>query len=547
MISENGTTTNAILYHIAEDLIEFFNGFQCLHKAKKQILDRYNIENHGNYCWPADVIEKAWKETKIMKKKKKQEDWAHVIMVQMIKHLIWDECKQNPAQEDSGFVSESLCTMSRTDEAPSPTEVNSINNEPWNASLVNETRYTLVNDREQQKDVDNYELCAVDMRDKENVQRKTFLWSNVAMKAQSKKEHPEDRSSQSTAEQSTMGDTGGDEQRSGGNPQMHSSGQTGGINQGGTGTPNTVQNQRTGNNPGGFNRQDGPAGALIQTQNNNCRETIYIYIPRLVMIHNEQIISEQPRDIISNYKFIDGLPGTGTDSVIMKRKSYVMSFNRDTMNANWVYEILNRNILAKNPMAGSFGNPYHKGHLAAAANHRWCQEAKVDANLIDNIVPQHMTLNTGPWFSLEVNCRKTVKDPNNISNVHVYSGPLYLRYMVPPVIQRKWVPSHFFKVIIEENEDGTVNQPQCYLFPNGNLNENEIIRTDVEHKMINHGTENERAITIEDIQQYSGLRFITVRRDVGLVDREIRVTLHGEDENAVPRTAEIQVTTSLQV
>ncbi len=259
-------------------------------------------------------------------------------------------------------------------------------------------------------------------------------------------------------------------------------------------------------------------------------ETAYICIPRFEMIQNEQIILEPPRDIISDYKLIDGLPGTGTDSVVMKRKSYVMSFNRDTMNANWVYEILNRNIVPENHVErAKFVDPYQRGHLAAAANQKWCCEALDDANMIDNIVPQHRDLNTGPWKSLEEYCRRTARDPN-IRNVHVYSGPLYLDEN-PRVKQGKRVPSHFFKVIIEENEIGTVKL-RCHQAPNGNL--------PLENLNTNTNT------TIENIQQNSGLTFIQNRPNTGqnAAAHEIRVTLHGEDENAVPRTAEIQVTTS---
>ncbi|XP_016386687.1 uncharacterized protein LOC107722729 [Sinocyclocheilus rhinocerous] len=460
MTSENGKTEeggrnppDASLYHIAKDLLAFLNGFDCLREAKKQVLGKITIKTlHGH--WKADVIEEAFNITKLTDKKH-QEHWAFVIMVQVMRSLICDECKQYPAQEESGVA----------------------------AGGVNK-------------------------------------------------------------------------QHSGGSRQTSSSGQKGGVSQSCTGTPNTVRSQSTGNNPADSNRHDRPAGALLHTQNNNCRETIYIRIPRFLMIHNEERRGERFGNIESHYKLIDGVPETeNIFDDIMKKKSYVMSFNHQTRNANWVYEILNRDTTANNHVEPApFGHNYHRGHLAAAANHRWCWEALDDADVIDNIVPQHRNLNTGPWLTLEDGCRRRATAQNNIRNVHVYSGPLYRRLMDPLMIQGKQVPSHFFKVIIEENVDGTVNQPQYYLFPNGNLRRDadrdlneEILRANVEeHRRINHGTDNERDITIEDIQNATGLTFIVIRPNVGqnAMANEITVRLRGEDRNRTQRTAVIQVTIS---
>ncbi|XP_026106938.1 mitochondrial nuclease-like [Carassius auratus] len=304
------------------------------------------------------------------------------------------------------------------------------------------------------------------------------------------------RSSQITAGRGRMGAAGGVEQHSGRNLQTSSSGQTGGVS----------------------------------------RETIYIRIPRFVMFHNEQIVGEQFGTIQSHFKLKDGLPGPmNENSEIMKRKSYVMSFNHQTGNADWVYEILNVNTLADNSLDPAlFGHGYDRGHLAAAANHRWCQEARNDADMFTNIVPQHTMLNRGSWLALENECQRRARAQNNI---HVYSGPLYLREMVPRVIQGKWVPSHFFKVIIEEDLNGRVNLLHCHKVPNGNLPE------DPDRGRLSTNTD----ATIEEIQQNSGLTFIERRPNVGqnAMVNQITVRLHGEDRNGVAQTAVIQVAVTL--
>ncbi|ROL50859.1 Endonuclease G, mitochondrial [Anabarilius grahami] len=257
-------------------------------------------------------------------------------------------------------------------------------------------------------------------------------------------------------------------------------------------------------------------------------ETIYIRIPLSVMFRNEQTHTEQRYlPVISDYKLIDGLP---SDADIRIKKSYAMSFNNDTGNASWVYEILNRETSAKNckkPIK-EFGNPYHRGHLAASANHKWCREASNDANLKSNITPQHERLNLSTWKRLEERCRKFIGQ-NRIRNVHVYSGPLYLKdeseQTYYGILQGKKVPTHFFKVIILENDDGTVRQPECYGMPNDDPPSSEL---------------RDYIVDIEDIERVSGLTFIERRHSVRQSD-EMSVTLQGEGVNSTLQNVNIKV------
>jgi len=115
-----------------------------------------------------------------------------------------------------------------------------------------------------------------------------------------------------------------------------------------------------------------------------------IVIPFLEM-YGEKLNPTPSRTVRSSlYKLIDGYPCNGESDLYIRTKYYVMSYNIETKNADWVYEILNKEILkdinCKNNI--SFGDnefedrDYAQGHLAAAANHRWCQEAYHDTHLI---------------------------------------------------------------------------------------------------------------------------------------------------------------------
>ncbi|KAI2666446.1 Endonuclease G, mitochondrial [Labeo rohita] len=189
-------------------------------------------------------------------------------------------------------------------------------------------------------------------------------------------------------------------------------------------------------------------------------------------------------------KLIDGKPEEknkeGEESVeIRNKKCYVMLYDKKTNNAKWVYEILNKSTLPfskkktfkvdpwnnKNPQDHDSKKPFEdktfvRGHLAAAANHMWCEEAYDSTYYISNITPQNDNLNNDMWKTLENYCRTKIKN-DDVRNVHVYTGPLYKDEKTNK-IGGKDVPSHYFKVIIVENMNGIIENPECYVIPNKN-------------------------------------------------------------------------------
>uniref|UniRef100_A0A8C1WRE0 Endonuclease n=1 Tax=Cyprinus carpio TaxID=7962 RepID=A0A8C1WRE0_CYPCA len=260
--------------------------------------------------------------------------------------------------------------------------------------------------------------------------------------------------------------------------------------------------------------------------NQSNSQTVYIRIPFSVMSGNESPSSTDtvaPNDS-PTYKLIDGVPNL---TEIRKRKSYAMLYDNRTKNAAWVYEILNsetlkqeverQNVFSVDPSIHPFyqasniryQNDYVRGHLAAAANHRWCKKALEDTFLMSNISPQHKDLNNGRWKLLEQEYHTKAKDnQNDIRNVHVYSGPLYLPRDNSGVVKYKEmrgqaVPTHFFKVIIVEHCDGTV-ELKCYGMPN----------EESEHY----------TVSIEDIERASGLIFRENSCSKGETDSDREIT-----------------------
>lgn len=100
-----------------------------------------------------------------------------------------------------------------------------------------------------------------------------------------------------------------------------------------------------------------------------------------------------------------GLPGLAQ---LRTRESYVLCYDPRSRSALWVIEQLNRDTLsgASDRAACDFqeddsvheyhratnadyrGSGFDRGHLAAAANHRWSQKAMRDTFYLSNIAPQ---------------------------------------------------------------------------------------------------------------------------------------------------------------
>ncbi|KAM4577155.1 endonuclease G, mitochondrial [Odontesthes bonariensis] len=178
---------------------------------------------------------------------------------------------------------------------------------------------------------------------------------------------------------------------------------------------------------------------------------------------------------------------------IKTRESYVTSYDPRTRTASWVIERLNPasltgssdrkfcdfkedssvHVLHRATNADYRGSGFDRGHLAAAANHKWSQKAMEDTFYLSNVAPQNPHLNQNTWNNLEKLCRSLTK---RYLNVYVCTGPLYLPrpeadgklYVRYQVIGKNHVavPTHFFKVLILEQADGRGVELRSYVLPN---------------------------------------------------------------------------------
>jgi endonuclease G, mitochondrial len=187
-----------------------------------------------------------------------------------------------------------------------------------------------------------------------------------------------------------------------------------------------------------------------------------------------------------------GFPGLDN---IRSFDDYVLSFDRRTRNAHWVFEHLTAEHVKHNDKvdrakcdfkaddsihqffradnADFKKSGFDRGHLAAAGNHKKDQKHLEQTFYLSNISPQVGTgFNRDSWNRLERYVRKLTK---SYANVYVCTGPLYLPRKEPNGklyikyevigINNVAVPTHFFKVIVCESFDGKL-ELESFVMPN---------------------------------------------------------------------------------
>uniref|UniRef100_A0A8C2V273 Endonuclease n=2 Tax=Chinchilla lanigera TaxID=34839 RepID=A0A8C2V273_CHILA len=212
-----------------------------------------------------------------------------------------------------------------------------------------------------------------------------------------------------------------------------------------------------------------------------------------------------------------GLPGVAQ---LKSRESYVLCYDPRTRGALWVVEQLRPERLRGGGDRGACdfreddsvhayhratnadfrGSGFDRGHLAAAANHRWSQKAMDDTFYLSNVAPQVPHLNQHAWNNLEKYSRSLTR---SYQNVYVCTGPLFLprteadgkSYVKYQVIGRNHVavPTHFFKVLILEAAGGQI-ELRSYVMPNAPVDE----AIPLERFLV----------PIESIERASGLLFV---------------------------------------
>ncbi|XP_061671954.1 endonuclease G, mitochondrial isoform X1 [Syngnathoides biaculeatus] len=243
---------------------------------------------------------------------------------------------------------------------------------------------------------------------------------------------------------------------------------------------------------------------------------------------SELTLSQPPGGAVMKY----GFPSL---SNIRTRESYVSSYDPRTRTPAWVIERLGGDTLGGNAdrkrcdfkeddsvhifhratNADYKGSGLDRGHMAAAANHKWSQKAMDDTFYLTNVAPQNPHMNQNAWNNLEKLCRSLTR---HYANVYVCTGPLYLPrqeadgklYVRYQVLGRNHVavPTHFFKVLVLERDGARSGvELRSYILPNQPVDD----KIPLERFLV----------PIETIERASGLLFLPniVRMSGGAVGR----------------------------
>ena len=157
-------------------------------------------------------------------------------------------------------------------------------------------------------------------------------------------------------------------------------------------------------------------------------------------------------------------PLTGVPEIIIKKKAYIVSYNLDTKNPNWVAWHLTRehtdgpigrsNFFYEDdeipiPRATNDdykGSGWSRGHMCPARDNKWDEAAMYESFSLINVCPQNASLNSGLWNSIEIDCRRWA---NQFGDIYIVCGPLLMRQEHETIgINQIVVPEAFFKVVL---------------------------------------------------------------------------------------------------
>ena len=164
-------------------------------------------------------------------------------------------------------------------------------------------------------------------------------------------------------------------------------------------------------------------------------------------------------------------PSGSRGEQVVKHKAYIISYDEDTEQAEWVLHRLTDKYMYQGNsrrtddfrqddlvLSGSASlddyhrSGYDRGHLAPAADFKWDETAMSESFLMSNMSPQLPGFNRGIWKELEEMIRDwAVKE----KDMYIVTGPVFTvptpRYIGENEVG---IPDYYYKVILEVSPPG---------------------------------------------------------------------------------------------
>lgn len=178
---------------------------------------------------------------------------------------------------------------------------------------------------------------------------------------------------------------------------------------------------------------------------------------------NDQITKSEPVTLTEGYCPV---PRKDISSQILHRKGYTVSYNKETLQPNWVAwhltadhtdgewarpsgNAFHEDSEVPSPRASNYdykGSGWSRGHMCPAADNRWDDVAMYESFLLTNVCPQHDRLNSGDWNDIEQECRRWAK---KFGGIYIVCGPIFYHKDHETIgVNKIPVPEAFFKVIL---------------------------------------------------------------------------------------------------
>lgn len=157
-------------------------------------------------------------------------------------------------------------------------------------------------------------------------------------------------------------------------------------------------------------------------------------------------------------------PLEGMSEQIIRKTSYIASYNKDTKIPNWVawhltadhtdgpvrrmsnfYE--DEQVASPRATLEDYrGSGWSRGHMCPAGDNKWSETAMYESFSLVNVCPQNANLNSGLWNSIEIDCRRWARQ---FGDIYIVCGPVFLNREHETIGTNDiFVPEAFFKVVL---------------------------------------------------------------------------------------------------